>query len=238
MTAPPPSSPDETKPSPASEGGIAADIAARQDERDRMVAEQIEARGVTDPRVLAAMAKVPRHLFVPDAYQAEAYQDHPLPIGHGVTISQPYIVALMTELAEVRPGDKVLEIGTGSGYQAAVLAELGAEVYSIEVIEPLARRAKERLAKLGYDRVHVRHGDGYRGWPEAAPFDAVVVTAAPPEVPEALREQLADGGRLVIPVGSRYQELKVITRRGNRFDERTVIPVRFVPMVHGTDSGP
>ena len=229
----PPAASERTEPAPG------ADVTARQDERDRMVAEQIEARGVTDPRVLAAMAKVPRHLFVPEAYRAEAYQDHPLPIGHGVTISQPYIVALMTELAQVGPGDKVLEIGTGSGYQAAVLAELGAEVYTIEVLEPLARKARALLESLGYTKVHARHGDGYAGWPEAAPFDAIVVTAAPPEVPEALKVQLAEGGRLVIPVGSRYQELKVIVRRGDRFVSRTVIPVRFVPMVHGeTDANP
>ncbi len=205
----------------------------RQAERERMIAEQIEARGVTDPRVLTAMAKVPRHRFVPEAYQAEAYADHPLPIGHGVTISQPYIVALMTELADVQPGEKVLEVGTGSGYQAAILAELGARVYTIEVLEPLATKARALLHELGYDRVVVRHGDGYGGWPEQAPFDAIVVTAAPPKVPEALRVQLADGGRLVIPVGRGAQELKVITRRGDRFSERTVIPVRFVPMVHG-----
>jgi protein-L-isoaspartate(D-aspartate) O-methyltransferase len=198
--------------------------------RNQMVARQIEARGVSDERVLAAMRAVPRHAFVPEEVRADAYEDRPLPIGHGQTISQPYIVAAMTELARVRPGSRVLEVGTGSGYQAAVLAEMGAQVYSIEIVERLARRAGETLARLGYGAVQVRHGDGYRGWPEAAPFDAIVVTAAAPRVPPALLEQLVDGGRLVIPLGRFAQELEVHTRVGDRIDVERVFGVRFVPM--------
>ena len=201
--------------------------------RERMVEEQIVARGVSDPRVLRAMRAVPRHEFVPMDARADAYQDRPLPIGHGQTISQPYIVALMTDLAAVRPGDRVLEIGTGSGYQAAVLAEMGAQVYGIEIVEPLATRARETLRRLGYDRVQVRHGDGHRGWPEAAPFAAIVVTAAPPAVPPALVEQLAPGGRLVIPVGERDQELQLLVRTPSGLETRRIVPVRFVPMVGG-----
>jgi protein-L-isoaspartate(D-aspartate) O-methyltransferase len=195
-----------------------------------MVKEQIEARGVRDGSVLAAMRKVPRHELVPDDVREQAYEDHPLPIGHRQTISQPFIVALMSAQAGIARGERVLEVGTGSGYQAAVLAAMGAEVYSIEILEPLATRAAADLERLGY-RVHVRAGDGYRGWPEAAPFDAILVTAAPPHVPQPLVEQLARGGRMVIPVGDNYQELRVITKdeKGAVRDE-TVIPVLFVPM--------
>lgn len=198
-------------------------------ERGAMVG-LIERRGVADERVLAAMRAVPRDAFVPIDARAHAYGDFPLPIGHDVTISQPYIVALMTELAAVAKGSRVLEVGTGSGYQAAILAEIGAIVFSIEIIEPLAKESKARLAAMGYTQVHVRHGDGYAGWPEEAPFDAIVVTAAPPKVPAPLKEQLAVGGRLVIPVGERFQELRVITRTRTGFDDRSVTPVRFVPM--------
>jgi protein-L-isoaspartate(D-aspartate) O-methyltransferase len=177
------------------------------------------------------MRAVPRHRFVPEAWRRFAYSDQPLPIGEEQTISQPYIVALMTELLSLRPGDKVLEIGTGSGYQAAVLAEITDQVYSIEIIESLAESAAERLGQLGYDKVQVRAGDGYRGWPEEAPFDAIIVTAAPDHVPEPLLAELAPGGRLVIPVGSFFQELKRITRRADgTFREESVLPVRFVPM--------
>lgn len=195
-----------------------------------MVTRQIADRGVRDLRVLAAMRKVPRHEFVPDAEKRHAYRDMPLPIGEGQTISQPYIVALMTELAGIERGDRVLEVGTGSGYQAAVLAAMGAEVYSIEIVEPLARRAAADLERLGY-RVEVRAGDGYRGWPEHAPFAAVIVTAAPPRIPQPLVDQLAPGGRMVIPVGDNYQELRVLTRdeKGAVRDEK-VIDVSFVPM--------
>ena len=195
-----------------------------------MVAAQIEERGVRDPRTLAAMRKVPRHLFVPPQMVHDAYSDHPLPIGHGQTISQPYIVAFMTEALGLRGGETVLEVGTGSGYQAAVLAEIAARVYTIEIVAPLAEESRERLARLGYGNVEVRAGDGYQGWPERAPFDAVIVTAAASRVPEPLKEQLKDGGRLVIPVGDSAQELVVITRRGTRYAEERVLPVRFVPM--------
>ena len=199
-------------------------------ERDDMVRTQIAARGVRDERVLAAMRSVPRHLFVPTELRAEAYADHPLPIGEGQTISQPYIVGLMSELLEASPGDRVLEIGTGSGYQAAVLATMGCEVYSIEIRASLAEGAAKRLAELGIGGVHVRAGDGYAGWPEATPFAGIVVTAAPERIPTPLLEQLAVGGRMVIPVGSFYQQLKVITRTADGLAERDVIPVRFVPM--------
>jgi protein-L-isoaspartate(D-aspartate) O-methyltransferase len=198
--------------------------------RERMVREQIAARGVTDRRVLAAMRKVPRHEFVPERWRADAYEDRPLPIGHGQTISQPYLVALMSELAAVEPGSRVLEVGTGSGYQAAVLAELAGEVYTIEILEALAAEAEAALRRLGYAHVRVRRGDGWRGWPEAAPFDAIVVTAAPPEVPPALREQLAPAGRLVIPIGEEEQELEVHRRTAEGFAVRRMTPVRFVPM--------
>jgi protein-L-isoaspartate(D-aspartate) O-methyltransferase len=200
------------------------------DKHTSMVRDQIAARGVRDERVLAALRAVPRHDFVPDALDEAAYEDRPLPIGDGQTISQPYIVGIMTELARVGPTSKVLEIGTGSGYQAAVLAEVAGEVYSIEIVEPLARRAAETLRALGYQRVHLRIGDGYAGWPEDAPFDAIVVTAAPPRVPQPLVEQLKVGGRLVIPVGDRWQELVVITRTADGVTEERHFPVAFVPM--------
>jgi protein-L-isoaspartate(D-aspartate) O-methyltransferase len=199
-------------------------------DREQMVAQQIAARGVQDARTLAAMRKVPRHLFVPPGLASEAYADHPLPIGHQQTISQPYIVAFMTEALHLDGDDTVLEVGTGSGYQAAVLAEIVSRVFSIEIVAPLAEEAGERLKSLGYANVEVRAGDGYQGWPEAAPFDAIIVTAAAPRIPEPLKQQLRDGGRLVLPVGDAWQELVVVTRRGDRFDEDRVLPVRFVPM--------
>jgi protein-L-isoaspartate(D-aspartate) O-methyltransferase len=201
--------------------------------RARMVADTIASRDVKDARVLAAMRKVPRHEFVPANVRGRAYDDAPVPIGHGQTASQPYIVAVMTELAELGPDSRVLEIGTGSGYQAAVLAEVAGEVWSIELLEPLATSAQRTLERLGYGRVHVRQGDGYRGWPEAAPFDAIVVTAAPPEVPKALLDQLAMGGRLVVPVGTDEQELEVHRRTAEGIRVRKVFPVTFVPMVPG-----
>ncbi len=199
-------------------------------ERERMVAQQIEARGLRDPRVLAALRKVPRHAFVPAEEARLAYGDHPLPIGLGQTISQPYIVAFMTEALALRGGETVLEVGTGSGYQAAVLGEIAGQVYTIEIVEPLARRAELLLRELGYANVHVRAGDGYAGWPEAAPFDAIMVTAAAPRVPEPLKQQLKDGGRMILPVGEEWQELLVVVRRGQRYEEHRVLPVRFVPM--------
>ena len=198
--------------------------------REAMVVQQIEARGVRDPRVLRAMREVPRHLFVAAGYEAEAYRDSPLPIGHDQTISQPYIVALMTELIRPRSGMKVLEIGTGSGYQAAVLAEIVDTVYSIEIVPALGREAAERLRTLGYGNAITRVGDGFDGWPDEAPFDAIVVTAAPERIPRPLLDQLAEGGRLVIPVGDRYQHLVRVTRTAEGFDREQVTPVRFVPM--------
>jgi protein-L-isoaspartate(D-aspartate) O-methyltransferase len=200
-------------------------------ERDRMVREQIEARGVTDPRVLAALRKVPRHELVPENVRSFAYEDRPLPIGHGQTISQPYIVAEMTAQLELSGDERVLEIGTGSGYQAAVLGELAKEVWSIEIVEPLARRAAEDLERLGYDNVHVRAGDGYAGWPEHAPFDAIIVTAAPEHIPQPLIDQLAVGGRMILPVGGRaYQNLVLVTRDETGVEQRELLGVMFVPM--------
>jgi protein-L-isoaspartate(D-aspartate) O-methyltransferase len=200
--------------------------------RRTMVKTQIEARGVKDPRVLAAMTKVKRHLFSPAGMEAVAYEDGALPIEKNQTISQPYIVGLMTELARIRPQDKILEIGTGSGYQTAILAELSSSVYSTEIIKELEQQAQERLLRLGYKNIHVKNADGYKGWPEAAPFDAIIVTAAAPEVPEELIHQLKAGGRMVIPLGNAVQELYVITKdaRGG-IKKELIIPVRFVPMV-------
>ncbi len=203
----------------------------RMDElRERMVERQIRARGIADTKVLEAMRRVPRHLFVPEFVREQAYEDYPLPIGAEQTISQPYIVALMTSLLELKGGEKVLEIGTGSGYQAAVLAEIAGKVYTIEILEELANQARETLTALGYKNLELRVGDGWMGWPTAAPFDGILVTAAPPKVPQALVDQLAVGGRLVIPVGRTFQDLLVLTRTPSGIERRTVIPVRFVPM--------
>lgn len=202
-------------------------------ERSKMVQEQLASpgRGITDPRVLEAMRRVPRHEFVPAELRSEAYADRPLPIGLGQTISQPYIVAFMTEQLAPMPGDRVLEVGTGSGYQAAVLSGLVAEVFTIEILEPLAARATEVLDRLGYANVRVRAGDGYQGWPEEAPFDAILVACAPEAVPPPLVEQLADGGRMIIPVGGPGdQRLVLLEKRGGALTETEVLPVRFVPM--------
>ena len=200
--------------------------------RDEMVANQLEARDIWDRRVLKAMRAVPRHRFVPAKLRSQAYRDHPLPIGEDQTISQPYIVALMTQLAAPKSHHRALEVGTGSGYQAAVLAELVEEVYTIEIVPPLAQRSRSLLAQLGYANVHARQGDGYRGWPEKAPFDLILVTAAPGKIPEPLKEQLAEGGRLVIPVGETWgiQRLILVTKEKGRFEEKIVTSVRFVPM--------
>lgn len=206
--------------------------AAFAEAREEMVKEQIRGRGISHPRVLFAMAQVPRHRFVPKEYLNQAYADHPLPIGHGQTISQPYIVALMTQHLALRPGEKVLEIGTGSGYQAAILAGLTDEVYSVEIIEPLGQEAAATLKKLGYN-VHCKVDDGYYGWLEYAPFDAIIVTCAPDHVPQPLIRQLKDGGRLVIPVGPPgfYQTLWLIQRKGEQFQSTNLGGVRFVPML-------
>jgi protein-L-isoaspartate(D-aspartate) O-methyltransferase len=198
--------------------------------RRQMVDSQIRGRGIRDPRVLAALEKVPRHRFVSAGDEGGAYGDHPLSIGSGQTISQPYIVAYMTEALALEKEDRVLEIGTGSGYQAAVLGELVAEVYTIEIIEELATKATNVLADLGYANVHVRHGDGYQGWPEHAPFDAVIVTAAPDHVPQPLVEQLKMSGRIVVPVGRNEQDLLVLTRTPAGLREDARLPVRFVPL--------
>lgn len=203
---------------------------ALRNARLRMVQQQIAARGVKDKRVLQAMREVPRHLFVPQEMRPYAYADSPLPIGYEQTISQPYIVAFMTEALKPQPDDRVLEVGTGSGYQAAVLSVLVKEVYSIEIVEPLAKEAADRLQRLGYSNVKVRSGDGYRGWPEEAPFDAIIVTAAPDHIPQPLLDQLAPNGRLVIPVGKTFQTLTRIRRTTKGFKKESLLPVRFVPM--------
>ncbi|MCP4136945.1 MAG: protein-L-isoaspartate(D-aspartate) O-methyltransferase [bacterium] len=201
--------------------------------REKMVKNQIEARGVTDQRVLKAVRSVERDKFVPGHHISEAYSDHPLPIGHEQTISQPYIVALMSELCELSGTEKVLEIGTGSGYQAAVLSLLAKEVYSIEIVEPLGKSAAARLKKLGCTNVQVRIGDGYKGWPEKEPFDVIILTAAPPEIPQKLIDQLADGGILIAPEGTFSQELVKIEKNNGKITKKTITYVRFVPMVHG-----
>lgn len=199
--------------------------------RQRMVDEQLKARGIVDPEVLRAMSSVSRHEFLPETQRPLAYTDQALPIGQDQTISQPYIVALMTQVLELKPGEKVLEIGTGSGYQAAVLAEITRNVFTIEILEPLAASARQTLERLGYDYVLVRAGDGYRGWPEHAPFDAIIVTAAPDHIPQPLVDQLAVGGRMVVPVGSYYQELILLEKGSDgNLTRQGVIPVRFVPM--------
>jgi protein-L-isoaspartate(D-aspartate) O-methyltransferase len=199
--------------------------------RDRMVETQIRSRDVRSPAVLKAMARVPRHLFVTADMQPSAYDDRPLPIGLGQTISQPYIVAYMTEALQLAPAHSVLEIGTGSGYQAAVLAELVKQVYTIEIVPELAARARQTLAQTGYKNVEVRAGNGYLGWPERAPFERIIVTAAPPEIPQALVDQLAVGGIMVVPVGTMFQEMVIVTKTAAGVAQKRTIPVRFVPMV-------
>lgn len=207
--------------------------------RADMVREQIAGRGVRDARVLEAIGSVQRHEFVPEPLRQLAYADRPLPIGHEQTISQPYIVAFMTAQLAPKPTDRVLEIGTGSGYQAAVLARLVAEVFSIEIVEPLAKRASADLRRLGFENVKVKAGDGYQGWPEHAPFDAIIVTCAPDHVPKPLVEQLKEGGRMIIPVGERgVQELYLLEKRAGKIERRTVLPVRFVPMTGEAEKSP
>jgi len=201
------------------------------DERRRMVAEQISARGIKDDHVLKALRKVPRHMFVPKDMQSYAYRDEPLPIGEGQTISQPYIVAYMTEVLELKGKERVLEVGTGSGYQAAILAELVREVYTVEIIESLSKMARMVLKKLGYKNIYFRVGDGTLGWEEYSPYDAIVVTAAPARVPKVLKEQLKISGKMVIPVGSMFQELVLVSRGKKKFKKKRLLPVRFVPLV-------
>jgi protein-L-isoaspartate(D-aspartate) O-methyltransferase len=217
---------------PTISGCEAADYARL---RERMVKRQIIARGVKDVRVISAMKKVPRHLFVPERHRASAYDDYPLSIGEGQTISQPYIVAFMTEALDLTVAEKVLEIGTGSGYQAAILAELVKDVYTIEIIAELGKRAQQTLEKLQYKNIHVKIGDGYKGWPDMAPFDAIIVTCAPEKIPQALIEQLKEGGGMIIPVGREggIQKLVRIMKKGGKLETQEVMHVRFVPMVRG-----
>ena len=207
-------------------------------QRERMVKEQIVMRGLVAERVLSALRKVPREEFVPAEYRAESYTDKALPIGYDQTISQPYIVAFMTEELRPQPTHRVLEVGTGSGYQAAILAELVAEVYTIEIIEPLAKKAEATLQRLGYKNVHVKTGDGYKGWPERAPFDSIIVTCAPERVPQPLLDQLKEGGRMIIPVGAKFaQELYLFEKKNGRLQQSAVLPVRFVPMLRTEKEG-
>ena len=223
-------------PSRAAEGGEGCDPRAFPAERKRMVREQIEARGVKDARVLAAMGEVGRHCFVPKPFRDESYADHPLPIGKGQTVSQPYIVARMTELLRLRPTDRVLEIGTGSGYQSAVLAQVAGSVFSVEIHPSLAEGAALRLKELGFRNVQVRQGDGYNGWEANAPFDAIMVTAAASGIPPPLVRQLKPGGRMVIPVGGVYQvqQLTLVEKdEEGAVSTRALLPVRFVPLVRG-----
>src|SRR5262245_6510245 len=218
--------------------GCTGPARSADEQREEMVATQLEPRGITDPRVLEAMRAVPRHLFVPESQRAHAYEDRAVPVGDDQTISQPYIVGLMTQLARAASGANVLEVGTGSGYQAAVLARMGLRVHTIEIIPTLAQRARKTLEGLGYRNIEYRIGDGYQGWPEAAPFDAIFVTAAPRHVPQPLVDQLAVGGRLIIPVGADTQTLTVITRTRDGALREEIIPVRFVPMTGEADRRP
>lgn len=199
-------------------------------QRQTMIEKQISARGIQDKSVLRAMAEVPRHLFVPQAMMPYAYDDRPVPIGQDQTISQPYIVALMTEELQLKGHERVLEIGTGSGYQAAVLSRIVNHVYTIEIIAPLAKNAETLFKKLGYDNITTRHGDGFMGWVEQAPFDAIIITAAPPHIAQLWIDQLKEGGRMILPVGDLYQELVLVEKRGGQVERKRLIPVRFVPM--------
>ncbi len=201
-------------------------------QRENMVRHQVKNRGITDTRVLSAMSKVKRHVFVPEDYQNYAYDDRPLPIGYGQTISQPYIVAYMTQALQLEKKDKVLEVGTGSGYQAAILAEICDSVFTIEIVEELGKKSKNLLHSLDYSNVNVKIGNGYKGWPRYSPFDAIIVTCAPTHVPDPLKQQLAEGGKLIIPVGDRYvQKLHLFVKKNGELVEKDVLPVRFVPMV-------
>lgn len=210
----------------------------RQFEQTRLLENSVIPSGVSDPRLLAAMRRVPRHRFVPEAYASMAYLDEPLPIGHGQTISQPSLVALMVQSLDLNGREKVLEVGTGSGYQTAILAELVPRVFTVEIVEPLARRAERVLEELGYRNVTARVGDGYQGWEEEAPFDAIIVTAAPEHVPEPLLSQLAVGGRMILPLGRDVQDLLLITRTKDGYQRRHLATVRFVPMTGRAEDGP
>ncbi|MBS3818601.1 protein-L-isoaspartate(D-aspartate) O-methyltransferase [bacterium] len=202
-----------------------------REEREEMVRSQIESRGIKDKRILDAMKKVPRHQFVPDQTQKFAYHDEPLPIGEGQTISQPYIIAYMTDVLGLKKEDKVLEIGTGSGYQAAILAEMVSQVFSIEAISSLSRKAQKTLEDLGYTNIYFKVGDGTWGWKEQAPYDAILVTAAPPSIPTPLQEQMREEGRMVLPVGETYQDLYLVVKKKGKFKKKKLLPVRFVPLI-------
>lgn len=202
-----------------------------KDKKEQMVVEQIEARGVKDKYVLEAMRKVPRHMFVPENLKSCAYQDEPLPIGAGQTVSQPYIVAYMTEALSLCGGEKILEVGTGSGYQAAILAEIAKEVYTVEIIDSLSIKAEKILKELGYNNIHFKIGDGTQGWIEYSPYDGIIVTAAPSKIPDLLKEQLKISGKMIIPVGSLFQELVLVIRVDKKFKVKKLLPVRFVPLV-------
>lgn len=217
--------------------GNTGDVNDYSRQREDMVQYQILARGVKNPDVIRAMGKVPRHLFIPERNRDLSYGDFPVSIGEGQTISQPYIVAYMTEVLNLKSEDRILEIGTGSGYQAAILAEIVKEVYTIEIIEALGTRARKRLAEMGYKNIHVKIGDGYKGWPEKAPFDAVIVTCAPEKIPRPLVDELREGGRIIIPVGERGRVQKLVkgVKKGEVLKTEDVMLVRFVPMVHGRD---
>ncbi len=219
--------------------GAECDQTEFKKQRDRMVDRQIVARGVRNVSVIEAMRSVPRHCFIAERFEQSAYYDSPVPIGHGQTISQPYIVAIMSELLEVKPGQRVLEVGTGSGYQAAVLAAMGVEVFSIEIVAPLGKEAERILRKLGYDRVRTRIGDGYKGWPQQAPFDGIIVTAAPSRIPQPLKDQLAENGRMVIPVGPVHgiQQLYLLRKVEGKIIQEKIFDVRFVPMVDEDGKG-
>jgi protein-L-isoaspartate(D-aspartate) O-methyltransferase len=210
---------------------VAGSVNEFASQREKMVENQIIARGIKDARVIQAMRKVERHLFVPENLRAYAYDDEPLPIGDGQTISQPYIVAYMTEALELKGGERVLEIGTGSGYQTAVLAEIVREVHTVEIVNALSQKAQDLLHTIGYENIRFKVGDGTLGWKEHAPYDAVMVTAAPPSVPRSLQEQLGDRGRMAIPVGSGFQELVLVTREHKNFRKKKLLPVRFVPLI-------
>jgi len=206
------------------------------EQRQRMVEQQLKPRGIKDERVLAAMTKVPREEFIPLDARADAYEDGPLPIGYDQTISQPYVVAFMTEQLRPKQNDRVLEIGSGSGYQAAILAELVKEVYTVEIVPALGKTAEATLQRLGYKNVHIKVGDGYKGWPEEAPFDAIIVTCAPEKVPQPLVDQLEEGGRMVIPVGERFaQQLHLFEKKNGQLKESVTLPVRFVPMLRSKE---
>lgn len=220
------------------EDGLPMTDESHQVERARLVEDYVIPSGVSDPRLLAAMRRVPRHRFVPEGYASMAYLDEPLPIGHGQTISQPSLVALMVQSLSLKGSEKVLEVGTGSGYQTAILAELVPRVFTVEIVEPLAKRAERMLEELGYRNVTARVGDGYQGWEEEAPFDAIIVTAAPDHVPEPLLSQLAVGGRMIIPVGMDMQDLLLITRTTEQYQRTHLATVRFVPMTGRAETGP